>query len=326
MTKRPLLLALLTAAVTVTAMNLLIGAWSHRLIYRKKLEEIRTASNPNLVFIGNSLLDALRVDPNALADAERKRGVEVNALNAALGGSSATEHRLLYTYAMKLHPGIRTLIVGFYDFQLTSPEHYRPMDLNGNRMVGIDRRFSLGEVSAVYHFGRLDRLELEALRMCPMAANRANAWKYVELLRRSMGSVGMPHAATNSMGRVDDFAALEAASPDDFNAQAEAFLQHPDHLNENYEYIFNNAERMGINAVMVVMPMSPFHQTTFYARPVWSQYLAAVVALAHQRGIRVIDASNWLLSEDDFADHLHMSRQGVHEFSIRLGDELTKLR
>jgi hypothetical protein len=84
MTKRPLLNALLTAAVTVTAMNLLIGAWSHRLPYRKKLEEIRTARNPNLLFLGNSLLDG-HVDENALAAAAKKNGVALNPLNWCSG-------------------------------------------------------------------------------------------------------------------------------------------------------------------------------------------------------------------------------------------------
>jgi hypothetical protein len=57
----------------------------------------------------------------------------------------------------------------------------------------------------------------------------------------------------------------------------------------------------------------------YYARPPWRQYLAALEKLADRRGIRVIDASNWMPSQNDFVDHLHMTQQAAHDFSVRLG-------
>lgn len=318
---RPLLSALLTGALALTALNLLIGAWSHRLPYYHKLEAIRTSQDPNLLFVGNSLLDG-HLDEDALVQATP--GAHFRPLNSALGASEAPEQQLLFDYAVRNHPGVRTLVLGIYDFQLTAQDHSRLTDLTGNRMVGIDRRFPVSEVAAVYGFGRLDRVELEAMRRLPMAANRSNVWKYVELLRRSMGAMGMPHAATNSMGRVDDFASLESGTADIFDTQARSFLEHPDHFNGSYESIFAQAHRAGMKVVVVVMPMSPSHRAIFYARPLWRQYLVALTDLADQRGIRMIDASNWMGTQQDFVDHLHMTQDAARDFSVRLGVELSQ--
>lgn len=322
MNKNPLLPLLLTAAILLAAANLLIGAWNHRLPYETKLEAIRTAHNPNLLFVGNSLLDH-HLDEAALKQTAKANGLDFTPLNSALGASEPPEQRLLFDYAVKNHPNIRTLVVGIYDFQLTAEDHSKIADLTGNRMVGLDRRFPAAAVAQAYGFSPLERLEIAALQRTPMAANRANIWKYVELLRRSMGAIGMPRAAVNSMGRVEDFNALESGSSQQFDAQACAFLQHPDRFNASYEAIFSAARAKGMKVVIVVMPMSPYHHAAFYSRPSWSEYLKALTALAAQRGIRVIDASGWIPAQQEYVDHLHMGPDAVHKFSMRLANELT---
>ncbi len=322
MNRNPLLPCVLTAAICFTGVNVIIDAWTHRLPYRKKLEAIRTASDPNLLFIGNSLMDG-HLDEPLLAAHAATHGVVFLPLNAALGASQPFEQRLLFEYASELHPSIRTVVVGIFDFQLTEEGHDKALDLTGNRMVGLDRRFPVSQVAAVYGFGSVDRFEVALLQHLPMIANRANVWKYVELLRRSMGKMGMPHVATNGMGRVDDFDALEAASSRDFAKVADPFLRQPDHFNSSFESVFDQAHRAGMDAVILLMPMSPYHQSHFYSQSVWSQYRVALLELAQKRRIRVIDASDWMKSEGDFEDHLHMSLPGVHEFTLRLGDELT---
>jgi len=322
MTSRPLLPVLLAAAIVLAALNLSMAGWSRRLPYRIKLEQILNAHNPNLLFIGNSLLDH-RLDEDLFEQTALENGSHLVPLNAALGASEAPEQRLLFHYAVKIHPEISTLVVGFYDFQLTAPDSSRVGDLAGNRLVGIDPRFPLGEVVAAYNFGPKDRAELALLRTFPLAANRASAWKEVELLRRSMASIGMPPVAVNSMGRVDDFAALES-SPQYFDAQAGTFLADREHFNASYEAIFAQARRADMKVVILVMPMSPDHRAKFYARPLWGQYLQALDKLSAERGIRVIDASQWLLTQADFADHLHMTVDASREFSLRLGRELSQ--
>jgi hypothetical protein len=321
MTKRPLIPVMLTAVLVLAALNVMMIALSHRLPYRIKLEAIRTARDPNLLFVGNSLLDH-HLDAGAFAEAASERGVHFDPLNSALGASDPPEQRLLFHYAVAKHPGISTLVVGFFDFQLTAADHSRIADLRGNRMVGLDRRFPADEVAAAYDFGPMDRAELTLLRAFPMAANRASAWKDVELLRRSMASIGMPAVATNSMGRVDDFAALEASSPQNFDAQASAFLADRGHFNASYEAIFAQARQANMMVAIVVMPMSPYHWEISYGRPIWGEYLKAIEALSAERGIRVIDASQWLPAQTDFVDHLHMTQEASRRFSLRLGREL----
>jgi hypothetical protein len=319
-TKQPLLISTLTAILALAALNLLIGAWSRKLPYYHKLENIRTAQDPDLLFVGNSLLDS-HVDEEAFAQASKD--AHFKPLNSALGATLPPEQLLLFDYAVQNHPGIRILVLGIYDFQLTEADHSRLMDLTGNRMVGIDRRFPMSEIAAVYNFGPLDKLEIEGLRALPMISNRTNAWKDVELLRRFLGAMGMPPIATNSMGRVADFAALEAGSTNLFDANALAFLDHPDHFNSSYESMFRQANHVGMKVVIVVMPMSPWHRQVFYARPLWQQYLLAIENMARHRGIQVIDTSNWILTDNDFVDHLHMTPQAAHDFSVRLGSSLS---
>ena len=320
---RPLLPVTLAAALLFVGGNLCMAVWSHRLPYYHMLEKIRTARDPNVLFVGNSLLAGL--DEPALELAASQGGVRLRSLNTATPASQPPEHKLLFQYAARQQPGIGTLVVGIFAFQLTVSSRYRMADVVGNRMVAVDHRFSYAEVVSAYNFGLMDRVELEMDRTLPMLANRANAWKYVELLRRSMSSMGMPRAATNSMGRVDDFKALESMSPDTFDAEALTFLQHPDHFNPSYQYIFDQAGRAGMNIVIVVMPISPYHRAVFYSRLRWKEYLAAMDKLSNQRHIQVIDASGWLPAAADFKDHVHMTNQAIHVFSQRLGSELAQM-
>jgi hypothetical protein len=328
--KRPLLTVLLIGALTITALNILVSVWSQRLFYFKKLEEIRTAQDPNLLFVGNSLLDH-SVDEVALVQAARD--LRFKPLDGALGGTRPPEQRLLFEYAERTHPGIRTLVVGFYDFQMTDPDHTQIADLVGNRMVGIDRRFPISEVASAYGFGPLDDMEIEALRLLPIVANRGNAlaylelmrrWRFVEQLRRSMESMGMLHVDPSRILDEDGLPVIESVDVDKFDASARAFIEHPDRFNASYEAIFDRASGAGMSLIIVVMPMSPFHRATYYARPLWRGYLSALEGLAARRNIRVIDASDWQPLAEDFQDHVHMSAQGGHRFSIHLGSELSR--
>jgi hypothetical protein len=154
-----------------------------------------------------------------------------------------------------------------------------------------------------------------------MAAYRASAWRNVEILRRKMASVGMPPVATNGMGRVEDFTALEADSTQQFDSQAQAFLAN-EHFNASFEAVFAQARSSNMRVVLLAMPMSPYHLRRFYSRPLWSAYFSALKDLAASRGIQVIDASQWMPAETDFADHLHLSEKVVPEFSVRLAQAL----
>jgi lysophospholipase L1-like esterase len=92
----------------------------------------------------------------------------------------------------------------------------------------------------------------------------------------------------------------------------------------SYESIFRQASQGGVHTVIVMMPMSPYRRQAFYSQPAWHEYSKALAALAHLRGIDLIDASDWVQSEQDFADHLHMSPQGTQSISVYLGEAIAK--
>ena len=120
------------------------------------------------------------------------------------------------------------------------------------------------------------------------------------------------------------FRSLSSADSDRFDASARSFSQHPDRFNTSYEAIFGTARDAGVNAVILVMPISPFHRETYYSRASWRDYLSALERLAASRNIRVIDASDWQPQPEDFKDRVHMSRPGGHRFSVLLGAELSR--
>jgi hypothetical protein len=100
--------------------------------------------------------------------------------------------------------------------------------------------------------------------------------------------------ANSELGRASDFARPEAAGISDFDDKANEFLRRPDRFNSSYEYIFQRARSVGIDSVIVIMPMSPYHLARFYSLESWARFRAASIHLASERGIRVSDASDWL--------------------------------
>ena len=320
------LLAIILVLAFVVA-NLLTSRWSHRLIYRKQLEIIRTAQNPNLIFVGASTVaGGVKTD----AFVQGAKGAFFRPLNAALGAAGPPEQRLLFQYAIRSHPGIKELVLGFGDFQITEPQHTELGDLTGNRMVGFDWRFPLSEVSTVYGFNQLEQAELEGLRSVPVIAIRRNFLQYVETLhdsryfdsmRRRLESWGLLRAGSSDSENLKNYAMAAAATPEGFDAHARAFIAHPDHFSADFESILSQAQNAGMSVVLVVMPMSPTHRAAFYSRPLWRQYVGTLSALCARRGIRFIDAGEWNPSAQDFKDEFHLNDQGAQKFSLRLGAE-----
>jgi hypothetical protein len=316
-------IAFFVVAAFLVAGNVIMMRWSIRLPYRQKLEAIRTAQSPKVLFIGNSLLDG-RVDSVAFEQGMGSVDGSAKPLDAALGGSDPHVQALLMDYSLRCHPELNTLIVGFFDFQLTAEDQLTPTDLTGNASVGVDSRFPLDEVAEVYHFTSLEMLEVRLLRILPMVAYRKNAWKYVELLRRRMSENGMPHEATNVNGRVADFASLEAGTPEHFDQEVVKNLMEPHPFNESYEKVFAEAKQHHMRVVVVMMPMSPSHRSLYYSRNSWKKYWTVTREHLLQRGFDVIDASEWIPQKDQFVDTLHMTPAAATEFSRQIGKEIAQ--
>ncbi len=324
MRTHPLFAASAICVAMLVLFNVALVPWSQRLPYRRKLDAIQKTRDPDILFVGDSLLDT-RLNTAALNHGAATQGQSFRPVNAAFVSSLPPDQALLADYASKEHPDINTMVVGVMDFLLTTDVRLRPVDLTGNHEVGVYSCFPVSLVSKVNQWGPTDRLELRLLRLAPMFAHRRNVWQYVEKLRRNLAQMGMPAEATNKFGRVADMVALEANSSADFDQQAQQFLNDP-HFNTSYEQIFAMAQQKHMKVALVMMPMSLEHRERFYSRASWHEYLTKMRALANQRGFTVIDASEWLPDRDDFIDHVHMSDAGVTIFSDELGHQLADLR
>jgi hypothetical protein len=317
--RRPFFALLLTATAFFVAANLFIAPRSHRMPYHVVLDDIQAPGNPNLLLLGNSLLLNVRADQ--LDSAAALAGLHVVSLNTALSGSEPPEQRLLFEYSLQRHPGLRILVVGFYDFQLTEPDHSGVGDLLYGRQVGIDPRLSLRQVAAAYQFGPLRTFELGIVRDVPLLAYRAGAWGRVARLRRMLNHFGVSNA-----GEPND-AGLEASSGQAFDQEAMALVRQPGQFNPSFQAIFQQARAHGMQIVAVVMPTSPEHLRNFYDRPAWPQYLGAIRTTAHTQGLpfHLIDASRWEPGNPAFEDSLHMTPAAAQNFTMQLGSALARM-
>jgi hypothetical protein len=304
------------AAISLAAFvlgNLLLVRWSRKFAFREVLNDIQTSRHPDLLFVGNSLLQG-HIDTLAL---ERGAAQTFTPLNTSLGATDAHALALIALYALRQHPEIRTMVVGFYDYQLTEQVSVTPYELSGNQGVAFDRRIPVAEMISVYGFNRVQTAEFFLFRSFPMAADRLNVWKYAELLRRSMGSMGMPPPKAKQ--------GMWTIHPAEYYVQQpQLFLNDPTHFNTSYERIFSQASANRVHVILVLMPISPLHRTVFYAHDNWKAYQAGLEELAHKRGFGFIDASAWLPESNDFQDALHMTPSVTAEFSRHLGAELVK--
>ena len=324
MRSQPLFNALGALGLFLLAINLAFIPWRERLPDRKKIIEIQDASSPNTVLIGSSIVGH-HFNQDLVNKGLGAQHSPVKLVDTALGGCEAQEQSLLMQYALHEHPTVDTAIVGMRDFQLTEDRHEHPKDLTGNRTVAVDLPLSLGDVADAYQFSPIDRMEFELLRLIPMFAYRQNVWKNVELLRRSMEQIGMPHKAENGWGRAEDFAALADIPIGTFDKLAQQFAEEPTHFNHSYEDIFHESAQRHMKVIVVLMPLPQEHRARYYARSSWVDYVAKLRKLCVSRGYTVIDASDWLNDSTFFADSIHMSQAGNDAFSYRFGQELSHL-
>lgn len=323
MRERRLLPVLISTSILLVAINVALGIWSQRVPYKTKLETIRKSEKPNLVLTGNSMIDR-HLDAAEFASVAAQHGKDFRVVDAALGASLNPEQWLLFDYAVHQHAGIQTLIAGFNDALLTSEPVTHPMELKGNRLVALDKRFTIEQGFSAYNFDSVEQIEFRLLRVCPLVRERANVWKYVELMRRGMGGMGMPEEKTTELGRVKDFESIELFIAENFPKEVGEFNNHPEKFNASYERIFNEAKARNIKVVLLLMPISPQHRAKYYSQPIWHEYMEKLRRLAESRGMTVIDGSEWVNGEENFEDPLHMTPAGIEIFSKRLAEELSK--
>ncbi len=302
--------------IGLTASNLAVIYLTRNSIPKKVLARSVASRSDRVVALGNSLI-AAGFDEEAF-DRGFKLTPSVGSVNLGLGASTPTEHLLILRSA--LHAGARpaTIVYGFYDFQLTQAEVFRTSDLFGNHAMLYYTEPTFAE--RFFQESLHDHIEFELMRHIPMLVERGAIWAKIERLRRGLSEQGMPREVNNRFGRAQDFSLLEAPEVSQFASDCASTTNSK--LNPAVSELIREASYAGIEVVIVEMPMHPYHVETFYRLAAWQQYTNRLRDILAEQGVAFIDASNWIPSEQEFADHLHLSPIGANQFSEELGSRL----
>ncbi len=273
----------------------------------------------DFLFLGNSLVEA-GCDTSAFRDAWPTGETAPKPVNIALGATSPVEHYLILKHALDrpIHP--KYLVYGFFDDQLNAPVRGDWADLVGNRAFSY---YFPDEAAALYSPGSwLKKWQLRIVGHIPMLAERSSFWGKVELLRRGIEDIGMPKQQTTRYGRVQDFAALEAADLPSFNRRCQAILSQHAGFSAPIRQIIQLAQEHGITMVFLEMPLPSRHRDIFYSSPAWSEMRAYLQTLAQQNHAVYLSASDWVSDDKNFEDATHLNEQGAKYFSAKLAESL----
>lgn len=307
-------------SVLLLAYNLLIyhsakSTFRHHL--RTSLAEIPL--DADIVFLGNSLVEA-GCNTSAFRNGWPNIRNTPKPVNIALGATSPVEHYLILKHALDrpIHP--KYLIYGFFDDQLNAPVRGDWADLVGNRAFSY---YFPDEAAALYAPGSWPKKwQLRIVGHIPMLAERSSFWGKVELLRRAIEDIGMPKQQTTRYGRVQDFAALEAADLPSFNQRCNATLSQRNGFSAPIREIIQLAQQHGIKVVFLEMPMPARHRQIFYSSPAWAQMRAYLQMLAQESHAAYISASDWVADDKNFEDATHLNEAGAKQFSGKLAETM----
>jgi hypothetical protein len=310
MSPRRLVLQLLVLLAVVAAGNGALAFMSRNSVPRQKLRSIQASPPADVLFLGNSMTEA-GIDCRAFESAWPGR----HALNLGLGSSSPAEHALLLRAAGR-HGGAQ-VVYGFFDLQLTDPVPGGWADLTGNRAMSYYA--DLDSAIALYApDSPLRAAQMRVVSRVPMLVERMGVWAKVEQWRRRLGGVGLPAGETNRFGRAADFDQLAASDPAEFRAA----VDRRDPLNGPVKDLFETARRRGSKVLVVEMPLRARHRRQASETVPWLLYRGYVESLVRDEGGRYLVASDWI-SDDGFADVLHLNQAGAAAFSEKLAKAMS---
>jgi hypothetical protein len=275
----------------------------------------------DFLFLGNSLVEA-GCDTSAFRDGWPAVQNAPRPVNIALGATSPVEHYLILKHALDQPIRPRTLVYGFFDDQLCAPSRGDWADLVGNRAFSY---YFPDEAAELYAPGSsLKKWQLRIIGHIPMLAERSSFWGKVELVRRGIEDIGMPKHQTTRYGRVQDFAALEAADLPSFNRRCEAILSKPAAFSPAIGKIIELAQHHQIKLIFLEMPMPSRHRDIFYSSPAWLHMRAYLQSLAQQNHAQYLCASDWVADDRNFEDATHLNETGARYFSSQLAKVLSQ--
>jgi hypothetical protein len=275
----------------------------------------------DFLFLGNSLVEA-GCDPSAFRQGWPAAQSAPKPVNIALGATSPVEHYLILKHALDrpIHP--KYLIYGFFDDQLNATTRGDWADLVGNRAFSY--YFPDGAAALYAPGSSLKKWEMRIIGHIPMLAERSSFWGKVELLRRGIEDIGMPKQQTTRYGRVNDFAALEAADLPSFNQRCDSILSQRAGFSPAIRKIIELAQSHGITLVFLEMPMPSRHRNIFYSSLKWTEMRAYLQTLTQQNHAIYLSASDWIEDDQAFEDATHLNEQGAKQFSAKLADTLSR--
>jgi hypothetical protein len=318
MKTRALYISIAVGLGVVTAFNVFVAIGMDS-VAALTLRQLRAQKHIDILCLGNSLM-AAGLNVKTFEAAWPGTPPPPVVANAALGSSETVEHYLLAHETFLHHEEIRTVVYGFFDFQLTDPPPFGWQDLIWNRAMVYTTDpdtaaalFAPGSASVKW------RLRLTA--WMPMLRERTHIWRYVELFRRSLGSLGLPPAENDQFGRVADFQEFMHDQEAHFQKTCAEKLAHSPDIVRPIEALIRLAHSHGARVVIVEMPLPSAHRKYCYSTPAWQEYRKYLQQKLAAEEVTYIDADDWE-SDSRFNDGLHLNGIGAKEFSTRLAQTL----
>ena len=293
-------LAIVVAAGLVT-LNVGITVIERNNPARILAARLQQPSNNDYLFLGNSLITA-GIDTDVCTKQRLK------CLNAGIGSTQSSEHAAIAQETIA--SGVRgKLIYGFMDLTLSeSPEP----GWQGNRAIAFHLKHV--NIPESYDLSGLSRYEFILRQNIPLLTYQDSLWAKVE--RQS---------ATNTVGRADDFSALEDGSAERFAARVRKAMANTSLLCPEVMRLLNTAAKDGREVVFVVMPMPSQHRNAYYRTSEWQAYLDRVATELDALGARLVNMDEMAL-DSDFSDAVHLSPSGATAFTEFLLPELVRAR
>jgi len=309
MTRRPLLLSVLTALAVLVVFNLAVAGATRLTARRKFLARLEAAPpETRLLFLGNSLFED-GIDTGAFVEAWRPAERAPAVFSAALHATTPVEHALVLRQALSRLSQVRYLVYGYSDEQLSLQSQTGWGDMISSRALSY--AFP-DEAAALYAPGSLEtRWRFRALSLLPMLAERTTLWSKVETLRKALGAVGMPAQASP---KEED---LEAVAQ-----RLEGVVRADRGFSVAVKELFRLARAQGVQVFVVEMPAG--HPPAFYEGPAARALRAYNRARVEAESGLYIDASLWIQDRKYFRDAEHLSPEGARLFSARLGQEISR--
>lgn len=308
MTRRPLLLSVLTALTVLAVFNLAVAGATRVTARRKFLARLHEAPPATrLLFLGNSLFED-GIDTGAFVGAWKPAGQAPAVFSAALHATTPVEHALVLKQALSRLSQVRYLVYGFSDEQMSLRNTTGWGDMISSRALS----YSFPDEAAALYApdSGATKWRFRAMSLLPMLADRTTLWSKVETLRKALGAVGMP-AQVNTKEDLDAVA-----------RRLEGVVQADPGFSVPMQEIFRMAQARGIQVFAVEMPAG--HPPEFYQGPAASALRAYNRTRVEAQNGVYIDASLWIQDRKYFRNAEHLNPEGARIFSERLGQELSR--